>query len=521
MRAVLLLPAVHQRWAFTLSNAGSSYFEDRADLSRLDELDWQAIDARDWRRHKEGKRAEFLVEGSFSWWLIDRIGVCSEQVLDRARAALRGAEHQPRIEVVRTWYYWREESDYRIQDRRHSGRGRRGLGEHGELRRRDGRGIALQFKNAFPENFTAYAAACRRREVRPGRMFVFETRQLAAPRYVINFPTKRHWRNRSRMDDIDAGLRALRRIIRDKGIRSVAVPPLGSGLGGLRWRDVRARIEAELRALGDDVRVIVFEPRSASEPLPGTTSALRPKMTRGRAALVGLTSRYRRGMLDPFLTLLEVHKLMYFMKASGEPALERLRVVKARYGPYAENLPHVLRGIEGHLIEGYGDGGDAPHRTLKIKPGAEAKAEKFLGRNPETRDRFDRVAQLVDGFESPFGLERLSTVHWVMTNESRETSPKLNRRPTSGTHARSVSRPGRSHWRSMCWQRGGGSIPRSSHQGDDRVAELHQLLRPYPQSTRAAHSGSRKLVTNRPPCRDGHSKRTSPPLDRRYRNRQA
>ena len=281
-----------------------------------------------------------------------------------------------------------------------------------------GRGIALQFKNAFPENFTAYAAACRRREVRPGRMFVFETRQLAAPRYVINFPTKRHWRNRSRMDDIHAGLRALRTVIRDKGIRSVAVPPLGSGLGGLRWRDVRARIEAELRALGDDVRVIVFEPHSASEPLPGTTPARRPQMTPGRAALVGLMSRYLRGLLDPFLTLLEVHKLMYFMKASGEPALERLRVVKAPYGPYAENLSHVLRDIEGHLIEGYGDGGDAPHRTLKLKPGAEAKAEKSLGRHPETRDRFDHVAQLVDGFESPFGLELLSTVHWVMTNES-------------------------------------------------------------------------------------------------------
>ncbi len=139
-----------------------------------------------------------------------------------------------------------------------------------------GRGIALQFRNAFPENFKAYAAACRRGEVRPGHMFVFETRQLAPPRYVINFPTKRQWRNRSRMEDIEAGLRALRAVIRDRGIRSVAVPPLGSGLGRLRWSDVRARIEAGVRDLADGVdgvRVIVFEPHAAKGHVPATTPA--------------------------------------------------------------------------------------------------------------------------------------------------------------------------------------------------------------------------------------------------------
>src|SRR5438094_1382872 len=109
-----------------------------------------------------------------------------------------------------------------------------------------GRGIALQFKNAFPENFKAYAAACKQGEVEPGRMFVFETGQLTPQRYIINFPTKRHWRGKSRLEDIEAGLAALAKLIRSKPIRSIALPPLGSGLGGLEWATVRPRIEAAL-----------------------------------------------------------------------------------------------------------------------------------------------------------------------------------------------------------------------------------------------------------------------------------
>ncbi len=121
-----------------------------------------------------------------------------------------------------------------------------------------GRGIALQFKKAFPENFRFYAMACKMNEVQPGRMFVSETGQLTNPRYVINFPTKRHWRDKSRMEDIDAGLVALAEEIRSLNIRSIAIPALGSGLGGLNWSEVRPRIEAALREFSE-TRVIVFE----------------------------------------------------------------------------------------------------------------------------------------------------------------------------------------------------------------------------------------------------------------------
>jgi len=282
-----------------------------------------------------------------------------------------------------------------------------------------GRGIALQFKNAFPENFKAYAAACKREQVQPGRMFVFETGQLTPPRYIINFPTKRHWRGKSRIEDIDSGLKALVEVIRARGVRSIAVPPLGSGLGGLDWTaEVRPRVEAALRAL-DDVQVFVYEPHGA--PASDTMKHRRevPKMTAGRAALVELMHRYLGGLLDPFVTLLEVHKLMYFMQEAGEPL--RLRYQAAPYGPYAENLRHVLHAIEGHLIAGYADGGDTPGKPLTLVPGAVEEAAAFIAVHRETGERFDRVAALVEGFESPFGLELLSTVHWVMRHEAVRT----------------------------------------------------------------------------------------------------
>lgn len=136
-----------------------------------------------------------------------------------------------------------------------------------------------------------------------------------------------------------------------------------------------------------------------------------PKMTPGRAALVELMNRYMRGLLDPTITLLEVHKLMYFMQEAGESL--RLKYVQAPYGPYAENLRHVLRAIEGHLVAGYADGGDAPDKPLSLVPGAVEDAAAFLDEHAATRARFDRVGSLVEGFETPFGLELLATVHWI------------------------------------------------------------------------------------------------------------
>jgi hypothetical protein len=162
----------------------------------------------------------------------------------------------------------------------------------------------------------------------------------------------------------------------------------------------------------NDLDVIIFEPNGA--PV-ATKSREVPNMTAGRAALVVLMHRYLGGLMDPFVTLLEVHKLMYFMQEAGEPL--RLQYTKAPYGPYAENLRHVLRAVEGHLVAGYADGGDAPDKQIELVPGAVKDAETFLTDKQETVGRFDRVGKLVEGFETPFGLELLATVHWVVKHE--------------------------------------------------------------------------------------------------------
>lgn len=277
-----------------------------------------------------------------------------------------------------------------------------------------GRGIAAQFKRAYPKNFSAYEAACKRHEVQPGRMLIVETGQSTGPRWVINFPTKRHWRGKSQIDDIDTGLIALIADVRRLGIKSIAVPPLGCGLGGLDWSEVRPRIERAFAAL-PDVHVLLFEPQGAPAPEEMVRSSSVPPMTAGRAVLIALIERYLAGLMDPFVSLLEIHKLMYFMQEAGEPL--RLRYVKAPYGPYAENLRQVLSHIEGHFLSGYADGGDAPDKQLELVPGASKDALAFLADHPDTKARFGRVAELVQGFESPFGMELLATVHWVVVHE--------------------------------------------------------------------------------------------------------
>ena len=300
-----------------------------------------------------------------------------------------------------------------------------------------GRGIALQFKKRFPENFKAYEAACKRNEVNPGHMFVFDTGKLTSPRYIINFPTKRHWRAKSRMEDIEAGLEALVQEIRTRNIKSIAIPPLGSDLGKLEWTKVRPQIEGALRDLSE-LRVVVFQPGSAPADGRANRSADPPKMTAGRAVIIGLIRRYLNGLLDPFITLLEVHKLMYFMQETGEPL--KLDFQKHHYGPYATNLRHVLSSVEGHLISGYSDGVDAPGKRLDLVPGAVEDATAFLQEHPATRERMDRVAQLVDGFESPFGLELLATVHWVAARHPGASVKEIiDRTYAWGRHKRQFS----------------------------------------------------------------------------------
>jgi O-acetyl-ADP-ribose deacetylase (regulator of RNase III) len=275
-----------------------------------------------------------------------------------------------------------------------------------------GRGIALQFKLAYPDNFKAYLRACKAEEVQPGHMLVTAIEQLVNPRFIINFPTKRHWKGKSRIEDIEAGLPALVREIKRLGVRSVAVPPLGCGNGGLDWDQVRPRIEAAFDEI-PDVHVFLFEPEGAPAATSMPVGTPRPKMTRARALLLSLIDLYR--IPGYRLTKLEVQKLAYFLQAAGEPL--KLSYRKDQYGPYAENLNHVLQHIEGHFIRGYGD--RSSRAQISLLPAGAEEAKAFLANSAEAQERLDRVAALIKGYESPYSMELLATVHWVASEGAK------------------------------------------------------------------------------------------------------
>jgi O-acetyl-ADP-ribose deacetylase (regulator of RNase III) len=270
-----------------------------------------------------------------------------------------------------------------------------------------GKGIALQFKQAFPANFKAYEAACNAGEVVPGRMFIFDNGRLINPRYVINFPTKRHWRGKSRMADIRSGLTALLADVRRLGVRSIAVPPLGCGLGGLNWGEVRPMIEKAFSEL-PEVRVLLFEPAGTPDAKAMPVGTARPHMTPARALFIKLMDAY--AALEYSRTLLEVQKLAYFLQEAGEPL--RLRYEAGHYGPYAANLNKVLEVMEDHFIRGYGDS-QKPQAEIELLPGAVDEASTFLAGKSDSLARLERVARLIEGFETPYGMELLASVHWV------------------------------------------------------------------------------------------------------------
>ena len=279
-----------------------------------------------------------------------------------------------------------------------------------------GKGIALQFKRRFPENYRLYAAACRHGEVEIGRMFVTTADPLEGPRAIVNFPTKRHWRNPSLIGDIEAGLPDLRSLIERERFSSVAIPPLGCGLGGLRWDDVRPRIEDALSDL--DAQILLFAPSGAPAKAALGSASRRPKMTLFRAALIDLVRRYAR--FGESLTPLVTQKLLYFLQEAGENL--QLRFERNRFGPYADRARHAAQALEGHYLVGFGDGTE--WKQISLLPGAEAEAKPALEANPQTVKRLDRVSELIEGFETPYSLELLASTHWLAVHEHLDDPSK-------------------------------------------------------------------------------------------------
>lgn len=270
-----------------------------------------------------------------------------------------------------------------------------------------GKGIALQFKKAYPKNFDAYHKACNAGEVQPGRMFIVELQSMLNPKYIVNFPTKRHWRADSRYEDIESGLAALVADVQRRGIQSIAIPPLGCGLGGLDWNKVRPMIEQAFATL-PGMRVLLFEPAGTPEAKAMPVRTERPKLTVARALFIRLMDQYASQAYR--LTLLEIQKLAYFLQEAGQPL--KLKYQAGHYGPYAPNLNKVLETLERHYTSGYGDS-QKPDVEIELLDGAAQEAEVFLSGHTAEHKRLAQVNRLIEGFETPYGLELLASVHWL------------------------------------------------------------------------------------------------------------
>lgn len=279
-----------------------------------------------------------------------------------------------------------------------------------------GKGIALQFKRAYPDMFKEYARASKAGELSIGIMHVWSTHAMTGPRFVINFPTKRHWKAASSLGDVEAGLIDLVRVVEELRITSIAIPPLGCGHGGLAWHAVGPRIWEAFEPLADSVDVRIYPPTGAPPARDMVNRTSVPRMTPLRASLLGLMTAYQK-LAWEWPTPVETQKLAYFLQAAGLPM--RLDYVKAPYGPYADNLRKTLHDLEGHYIVGLGDGSARPldGEPIEVTELGRRLLDEVLGADQAAQDTFRHVVELVSGFETAYGLELLSSVHWAATRE--------------------------------------------------------------------------------------------------------
>lgn len=285
-----------------------------------------------------------------------------------------------------------------------------------------GKGIALMFRERFPENFRAYAAACKADKVQVGEMFVQPTNELAGPRWIVNFPTKQHWRSPTQLVWIETGLRSLRRVITEHDISSIAIPPLGCGNGGLDWGVVRPLIESTLGGL-DGVEIHVYEPAAKYQNVAKRRGV--EKLTPARALVSEMVRRY--WVLGIGCTILEIQKLSWFLERTirrmGVSDPLNLDFSADKYGPYAHRLTHLLDSLDGsylHCEKRLADAG--PLETIWFDSSRKQRVQLYLhsGAAKEFVPALEATDELIDGFQSPLCMEALSTVDWLVHREGCE-----------------------------------------------------------------------------------------------------
>jgi O-acetyl-ADP-ribose deacetylase (regulator of RNase III) len=285
-----------------------------------------------------------------------------------------------------------------------------------------GKGVARMFREAFPENAKEYEQAARRGEVRVGHVMVTRHESLVGPKWIIHFPTKKHWRQPSQLQWVREGLGDLVGAIRRHGIRSVALPPLGCGSGGLEWAQVRREIESTLTGLAD-VEVVVFEPTDTYHNAPKRSGV--EELTPARALIAELVRRY--SILGIQCTNLEVQKLAWFLhrvidlRGLHDPLA--MQFVPNKYGPYADRLRHLLDGLDGsylHCEKRLSDAG--PLEPIWFEDSRREAVAAYLA--SESASEFvpalEQTARIIDGFESPLGMELLATVDWLVHEQRCE-----------------------------------------------------------------------------------------------------
>ncbi len=286
-----------------------------------------------------------------------------------------------------------------------------------------GKGIALMFKEAFPENFRAYAAACKKNEIKVGRVFVTERQDwVDGPKWIINFPTKQHWRNPSKIEWIKEGLQDLLRVIREHKIKSIALPPLGSGNGGLDWKNVRPLIQSSLGSL-EDVEVIVYEPTERYQNVAKPSGV--ETLTSARAMVAELVRRY--SVLGFECTLLEIQKLAYLLQrrivSAGLASPLKLTFQADKFGPYAPTLGHLLNSLDGSYLHCEKRVADASMLdTIWFENSKKDVVSTYLKTTDakEFSGALDETTNLIDGFEFPLGMELLATVDWLLDHDKVE-----------------------------------------------------------------------------------------------------
>jgi O-acetyl-ADP-ribose deacetylase (regulator of RNase III) len=285
-----------------------------------------------------------------------------------------------------------------------------------------GKGIALQFKEKFQMNFKLYADASKRGEIVVGKMFVVREALLDGERIIINFPTKTEWYRKSQYRFIEEGLQDLVNVIDSYHIRSIALPPLGCGNGGLQWNKVKAMMEQYLGNVAADV--LIYEPNeNVKEILQQEQRKKEVNLTPARAMLLYALAKYEeRGEIP---SVFAANKIAYFLQESGEPL--KLQFVPYTYGPYAQAVEKVLYALNGKYLTGLEQMNAKAFEPLQLQYEHFNEVSDFVRNKLSTdqRERLNSVFKLIEGFESTLSLEILSSIHFLMRQDKHITIPQL------------------------------------------------------------------------------------------------